>query len=67
MAKTIAVVSEPTQALSHSGCGCLLPAGEYEYVDIDGADGVRYLHGPDSGDLICVAYPDPNINYREED
>lgn len=61
--KTATVTAETT-AIHHTGRGCKLPPGTYEVVDIDGADGVTYVHGPEDGALVCVDKHDSNITFE---
>jgi hypothetical protein len=65
--KKIAVVTVHTSALKGSGHGFVLLAGEYEAVDIDGAEErhVQYLMTEAHG-LVCVPANHPNIGYRDE-
>ena len=60
--KLIARVSEPTQAIAHTGHGFELAAGDYPHVDIDGARdrGELFLRLP-NGNLLCASADDPNI------
>jgi hypothetical protein len=64
--KTIATVTAPTTALAHTGHRIQLPAGRYEFVDIDGAAdrGVGYIKV--DGTLMCIDLCDPNITISEE-
>ncbi|GAA2623946.1 hypothetical protein GCM10010399_64110 [Dactylosporangium fulvum] len=65
MTKTATVTAETT-AIHHTGRGFRLPAGTYEFVDIDGAveRGVAYLAGPEDGALVCVSLTDHNIDFK---
>ena len=63
MPKTATVTAETT-ALAHTGRSFQLPVGSYEVVDIDGADGVAYVRGPEDGALVCVSLHDPNITVK---
>ena len=60
--KLIARVSDPTQAIAHTGHGFELAAGDYPHVDIDGARdrGELFLRLP-NGNLLCASADDPNI------
>ncbi len=58
-----ATVSAETTAIAHTGRGIRLQPGVYEVVDIDGADGVTYIRGPEGGHLVCVDNYDRNIEF----
>lgn len=61
----VAIVAETTTAIDHTGHGIQLPAGAYEFVDIDGAEdrGVGYVIGPDRA-LVCIELSDPAITFE---
>lgn len=62
--KTATVTAETT-AIAHTGRGVKVQPGTYEVVDIDGADGVTYIRGPEAGDLVCISNHDGNIEFGE--
>lgn len=60
--KRTATVSETVTALAHTGRGVELPAGVYEFVDIDGAAGRGVGYILVGGQLTCIDLDDPNIS-----
>lgn len=65
MKTATATVSAETTAIAHTGRGFRLQPGIYEVVDIDGADGVTYVRGPEGGDLVCASNYDSHIQFGE--
>lgn len=65
MAKN-ATVSAETTAIAHTGRGFKLQPGNYEVVDIDGADerGVAYVVST-QGTLVAVSLTDHLIDIKE--
>lgn len=66
MTKRTATVSKPVTALAHTGRGIELPAGSYEFVDIDGAAEQNLGYIKVRGLLTCIDLTDPNITISEE-